>query len=82
MRDFKSTGIWTIKDTPGSDEVALERTFGNEKISVLFSIGDIDSAEPLDEDPEEENDADDDSGNDFPLRVAISISKVSSLVGG
>ncbi|CAO1634930.1 unnamed protein product [Sympodiomycopsis kandeliae] len=79
LRDFKSTGIWTIKDTPGSDEVSLVREFGNEKISVMFSIGDIDSADPLDEeDPENSESEDDvDAGTSFPVRVAINISKPS-----
>lgn len=85
LRDFKSTSIWSIKDEPGSDEIALEREFGNEKIRVLFSIGDIDSSETegyeADEDANEpeknETDEDEGDGPAFPVRCAISIAKVS-----
>lgn len=75
LRDFKSSGIWSIKDTTGSDEIALEREFGNEKITVLFSIGDIDSADPLSDEEDPENPENEDDGPEFPVRVAINITK-------
>ncbi len=37
--------MWKITDEPGLDEVTLSREFGNEHISVVFSVGDIDTSE-------------------------------------
>lgn len=31
LADFKEAGVWKIVDQSGSDEVSLERRFGNEK---------------------------------------------------
>ncbi|CAE6427090.1 unnamed protein product [Rhizoctonia solani] len=53
LKEFQSSGIWKIEDLEGHDEVALERTFGNETIRVLFSIADIDAPQdPAFEDAE------------------------------
>lgn len=77
LADFREAGIWKIEDVAGSDEIALTREFGNEHIRVLFSIGDIDTAdvqnEMEDADAEEKEDEDTPS---FPVRCAITISKV------
>ena len=64
-----------IEDQSGSDEIALVRDFGNEHIRILFSIGDIDTSEE-DETPEEME------ARPFPVRCAITISKVSDLAPG
>lgn len=84
LRDFKSTGVWSIQDIAGSDEIALERDFGNERIKVLFSIGDIDTNDPSEFEDAEEGEAaqaeegkEDDESPAFPVRCAISITKVS-----
>ncbi|KAI9591486.1 mitochondrial glycoprotein [Syncephalis fuscata] len=42
---FKEQSKFTIHDEPGKDEVQLKRSFGNEDITVSFSISDINSAE-------------------------------------
>ncbi|CAO1625061.1 unnamed protein product [Parajaminaea phylloscopi] len=85
LRDFKSTGTWSIRDFAGSDEIALEREFGNEKIRVLFSIGDIDAG--MEEDGFDDDDAagpngssaNSEGGEDdepaLPVRCAITITK-------
>ncbi|CEQ40302.1 SPOSA6832_01929 [Sporobolomyces salmonicolor] len=31
LKDFKADGVWKLVDVPGSDEIVLTRTFGNEK---------------------------------------------------
>ncbi|PWN18465.1 mitochondrial glyco protein [Microstroma glucosiphilum] len=83
LRDFKSTGIWSIQDIAGSDEIALERDFGNERIKVLFSIGDIDTNDPSEFEDAEEGEAaqeegkEDDESPAFPVRCAISITKAN-----
>jgi len=41
LSKFKSTGIWQISDKPGHDEVILERTYGDEKLRVEFSVADL-----------------------------------------
>ncbi|KIS65802.1 mitochondrial p32 family protein [Mycosarcoma maydis] len=53
VSEFKQAGIWKLRDTPGQDEVALEREFGNEHIQILFSVGDIDTSGALPEDNED-----------------------------
>ncbi|RKP24664.1 mitochondrial glyco protein [Syncephalis pseudoplumigaleata] len=45
LQDFKKSGKFTIQDAPGKDEVHLTRSFGNEKITVSFSISDINEAQ-------------------------------------
>jgi complement component 1 Q subcomponent-binding protein len=75
LSSFKKAGIWKIEDQSGSDEIALVREFGNEHIRILFSIGDIDTSED-EETPEE------DEVRPFPVRCAITISKVSRLCRG
>lgn len=73
VKDFKAAGVWRIQDVAGSDEIALTREYGNEHIRVLFSIGDIDTTE--NEFEEEGNEEDQEAS--FPVRCAITISKVS-----
>lgn len=80
LRDFKSMGIWSINDVNGSDEISLEREFGNEKIRVLFSIGDIDAG--MEEEFEsEEGGQGEDNEPALPVRVAVTIAKVSWIDG-
>jgi complement component 1 Q subcomponent-binding protein len=79
VSDFQAAGIWKIEDVAGSDEIALTRSYGNEKIRVLFSIGDIDTSAPEHDeiDAEEANHDDGEPDVGFPVRCAITISKVS-----
>ncbi|KAL2919745.1 Mitochondrial acidic protein mam33 [Polyrhizophydium stewartii] len=37
LEEFKSKGIWKVEDKPGSKDVTLTRTFGNEKITLYFN---------------------------------------------
>lgn len=77
LAEFRKAGVWKIEDQPGSDEIALTREFGNEHIRVLFSIGDIDTAEAdVDENDEVGQREDEDDAPSFPVRCAITISKV------
>lgn len=73
LSDFIKQGLWNIEDQAGSDEISLTREFGNEHIRILFSIGDIDTTE------EEENTTEELEARAFPVRCAITISKVSTL---
>ncbi|KAK3942052.1 mitochondrial glycoprotein [Diplogelasinospora grovesii] len=41
VKDFLENGPFEIIDTPGKEDVILKRTFGNEKITVTFSIADL-----------------------------------------
>ncbi|KAK7745923.1 Mitochondrial acidic protein mam33 [Cytospora paraplurivora] len=45
VKDFIENGPFEVVDTPGLQDVVLTRTYGNEKITVTFSIADIASAE-------------------------------------
>ena len=81
LSQFRSEGVWNIEDKPGSDEIALTRSFGNEQIRVLFSIGEIDTAEPTEELDADETDqmasggTEDEFEGSFPVRCAINITK-------
>lgn len=92
---FKSSGVWSVEDKIGADEVALTRKFGNEQIKVLFSIADIDNApessssastnakngEEAAEDAAEEDqsEAEAEQGASLPIRTAITITKVRTF---
>ncbi|KAJ7701136.1 mitochondrial glycoprotein [Mycena rosella] len=75
LADFRESGIWTIEDAQGNDEVFLTRTFGDENIRVMFSIADLQASE---EDFEEEPEAE---APPTEMRVSLSITKTSSPAG-
>ncbi|KAI9735986.1 MAG: hypothetical protein M1834_001452 [Cirrosporium novae-zelandiae] len=50
VKDFIENGPFEIVDIPGQEEVALKRTFGNEQITVRFSVADLNS---MDQDPDQ-----------------------------
>ncbi|KAF8474396.1 regulatory protein suaprga1 [Russula ochroleuca] len=77
LKEFKNTGIWTIEDTPGNDEVTLQRKFGNEQIRLIFSIADLQSEEENFEAPEEGNASEEASEPSYPLRCSLTITKPS-----
>lgn len=41
VQDFIQNGPFDIKDTPGSEEVVLTRNYNSEKITITFSIADL-----------------------------------------
>ncbi|KAK0713011.1 mitochondrial glycoprotein [Lasiosphaeria miniovina] len=53
VKDYIENGPFELKDTAGAEEVVLTRTFGDEKITVTFSISDIHNfdQDAFDEDP-------------------------------
>ncbi|KAJ1972510.1 Mitochondrial acidic protein mam33 [Dimargaris verticillata] len=54
LESFVKKDLFQIHDTPGHNEVMLTRTFGNETITVTFSISEIFNAEDtLDSEPEQ-----------------------------
>ncbi|RYP23478.1 hypothetical protein DL767_008794 [Monosporascus sp. MG133] len=46
VKDFLENSPFELKDTPGMEDVYLTRKFGNETITVSFSISDIATYEP------------------------------------
>ncbi|KAL1867553.1 hypothetical protein VTK73DRAFT_4077 [Phialemonium thermophilum] len=46
IKDFLENGPFEIEDVPGKEDVVLTRTFGNEKITVSFSIADLHNYDP------------------------------------
>ncbi|TFK81416.1 mitochondrial glyco protein [Polyporus arcularius HHB13444] len=83
LTTFKKNSPWTIQDTPGMDEVALVRKFGNEEIRLIFSIADIQNEqEPEFEEGEEgvEDGAEDAEASlpPYPLRCSFSFTKPST----
>ncbi|KAL0088795.1 mitochondrial glycoprotein [Phycomyces blakesleeanus] len=78
IKEFLDTHLFEIEDKPGQDEVSLTRTFGNEKIRVLFSISDINSTEdPEDFISEELEGAEEveEPAPSFPVRASVTIEK-------
>ncbi|KAH8108798.1 mitochondrial glycoprotein [Phellopilus nigrolimitatus] len=81
VKDFTAQGVWAIKDVSGSDEVTLERTFGNETVRVMFSIADLDSANEPEYDSEGESETGEPASENItstPIRVSISVTKTSA----
>ncbi|EMD32321.1 hypothetical protein CERSUDRAFT_119020 [Gelatoporia subvermispora B] len=74
VKAFREQGIWTLKDTPESDEITLERKFGNETIRVMFSTTDIQSQEE-NEYEEEEEVPEEETPNSYNVRCSITITK-------
>ncbi|KAG0744631.1 hypothetical protein G6F57_008697 [Rhizopus arrhizus] len=75
IKEFLEANSFKIEDKSGVDEVSLTRTFGNEKIRILFSISDINNTPPesfLPEDDmiEPENIEDGDEPVSFPVRAS------------
>jgi complement component 1 Q subcomponent-binding protein len=46
IKDFIENGPFEIKDVAGKEEVVLTRKFGNEQITVTFSIADLQNYDP------------------------------------
>ncbi|THH14248.1 hypothetical protein EW146_g6060 [Bondarzewia mesenterica] len=83
LKEFKKTGVWTIEDISGNDEVALSRKFGNEDIRLIFSIADIQNAEEADMEQEESEAGateEEELNTSYPLRCSFSITKVPSTI--
>uniref|UniRef100_A0A8H7TTV1 Uncharacterized protein n=1 Tax=Bionectria ochroleuca TaxID=29856 RepID=A0A8H7TTV1_BIOOC len=58
VKDFLANTAFELIDTPGQEVVKLVRTFGEEKITVSFSIADITNYDPYNEDPALEDEED------------------------
>ncbi|KAI8883383.1 mitochondrial glycoprotein [Backusella circina FSU 941] len=77
IKEFLDTNSFKLEDKAGVDEVTLTRTFGNEKIRVLFSISDINSAAAddfLHEDDMVGEEGEEDATS-FPVRASVTIEK-------
>ncbi|AEO59913.1 hypothetical protein MYCTH_2308582 [Thermothelomyces thermophilus ATCC 42464] len=60
IKDFLDNSPFKVEDVPGKEDVILTRTFGDEKITVSFSIADLHNYEPdMMEDPAMEDELDD-----------------------
>ncbi|KAI8379780.1 mitochondrial glycoprotein [Radiomyces spectabilis] len=81
IKEFLQNNSFQLEDKLGQDEVSLIRTFGNEKIRVLFSISDINNAAaddgflPEEDMVEEGAEADEEEVASFPVRVSVTIEK-------
>ncbi|KAH9836103.1 mitochondrial glycoprotein [Rhodofomes roseus] len=80
VRNFKAQGVWEIVDTPGNDEIALSRKFGNENIRLMFSVADIQSEQEADFEQGEEGEqaAEDTPVPSQPIRCSISVTKTGT----
>ncbi|KAI8078255.1 mitochondrial glycoprotein, partial [Gilbertella persicaria] len=75
VKDFLQTNAFKIEDKAGVDEVSLVRTFGNEKIRVLFSISDINNATSDEFLPEDDMVENEEEVVSFPVRASVTIEK-------
>ncbi|KAJ7185285.1 mitochondrial glycoprotein [Mycena filopes] len=69
--DFEES-VWEIEDTPGNDEVFLTRTFGKEKIRIMFSVADLHNIDPDEDDQAEDEQV---TEPEAELRILLSITK-------
>ncbi|KAI9438718.1 regulatory protein suaprga1 [Lactarius indigo] len=76
LKEFNTSGIWTIEDSTGNDEVTIHRKFGNEHIRLIFSIADLQSAEDNMESHEDEEGPSEDESS-YPLRCSFTVTKPS-----
>ncbi|KAI9456360.1 regulatory protein suaprga1 [Lactarius psammicola] len=76
LKEFKTSGIWTIEDALGNDEVTIHRKFGNEHIRLIFSIADLQGAEENLESHEGEEGSPEDEAS-YPLRCSFTVTKPS-----
>ncbi|CEI97241.1 hypothetical protein G6F70_004400 [Rhizopus microsporus] len=79
IKEFLEANSFKLEDKPGVDEVSLTRTFGNEKIRVLFSISDINNTPsesflPEDDMIEPGNEEEEEIVS-FPVRASVTIEK-------
>ncbi|RIA84356.1 mitochondrial glyco protein [Glomus cerebriforme] len=84
IKTFLAQNPFKIEDKLGSNEVALTRIFGNEKISLMFDINTLDQQTPsfpVDEDEDEleetedVEESEDESTPSLPVRCSINIEK-------
>ncbi|KAG2220870.1 hypothetical protein INT45_004038 [Circinella minor] len=77
VKEFLEANSFQLDDKLGHDEVSLTRTFGNEKIKILFSIADINNAGPSEDflAEGEETVEEDDIAPSFPVRASITVEK-------
>ncbi|KAI9499617.1 mitochondrial glycoprotein [Zychaea mexicana] len=75
VKEFLQANSFQLEDKLGHDEVSLTRSFGNEKIRILFSIADINNGGPADEFLAEGEEAEDDVAPSFPVRASITVEK-------
>ncbi|KAI9341811.1 mitochondrial glycoprotein [Zopfochytrium polystomum] len=54
VKSYLSKGVFKVESKPGEKETTLTRTFGNEKISVIFSTDSLNEEPNFDEDESEE----------------------------
>lgn len=78
VKDFLANTPFELIDTPGQEVVKLQRNFGDEKITVSFSIADISNYDPYANDPAME---DDESFDEEALQNANKQSHVPSNGG-
>ncbi|KAI8076873.1 mitochondrial glycoprotein [Halteromyces radiatus] len=74
IKEFLDANSFKLEDKPGHDEVTLTRTFGNETISVLFSISDINNG-PADGFLPDEDEVIEEDEVSFPVRASVTIEK-------
>lgn len=89
LNKFKNAGLWQIRDKSGRDEVILERTYGDEKLRVEFSVADLmDSPEEPDfdelsgeEGKESESGEEESYPQAYPIRANIVVTKSKTSTG-
>ncbi|KAF5677967.1 mitochondrial acidic matrix protein [Fusarium heterosporum] len=68
IKDFLNNSAFELIDTPGQEVVKLTRTYGEEKITVSFSIADITNYDPYAEENALEEEAFEDEGSQRSAR--------------
>ncbi|TPX72735.1 hypothetical protein SpCBS45565_g00039 [Spizellomyces sp. 'palustris'] len=71
LKEFQNKGIWKVEDKRGEKEISMSRTFGNEKITLLFSTDALVEAQEFDEGASEEEE------RSLPVNLSVIVQKQS-----
>ncbi|KAJ3370508.1 Mitochondrial acidic protein mam33 [Allomyces arbusculus] len=82
LSEFLARKTFTVQDRPGDNEVVMAREFGNEKITVTFSIDDVANAQPIEDADGQPTRDGDEVAYDFPVATVITITKKTGADAG
>ncbi|KAI9222549.1 mitochondrial glycoprotein [Blastocladiella britannica] len=74
LKRFQAKKTFSVTDKPGENEVSLTREYGDEKITITFSIDDVANAEPTSESP--------DAPVSYPVSAVITITRPGMPAAG
>ncbi|KAJ3089357.1 Mitochondrial acidic protein mam33 [Quaeritorhiza haematococci] len=80
LEDFQKRGTFKVEDKPGEKEITFTRTFGNEKISLIFSTDALADMRDMEYENEGEEEGEEEPKS-FPVNVTIIVEKSAEANG-